>query len=87
MDINLKIKEMQVRLEKEVGEAINEIGDVVSEISQDYAELAPEIERNPNLITDVVSQLVIEKAKLPKFIPDFVVKFVIKAILSKFIKK
>lgn len=79
------LKEMRVSLKKEVGEAISEIGDVVSEVIKDYSELKPYLKSNPNAMVDMLADVLIEDVKIPSFVPRFAIKWIIGKMLKKYI--
>lgn len=82
-----RLLEMEAELRLEVGQLIDELGDVVDVVAKDYSELKPMLEANPNLLPEMVAKIVMEKAGLPKFVPEFAVKWVVNFVFGKLLKK
>ena len=87
MEMDKRLLEMEAELRVEVGQALDELGDVVSVVTKDYSELKPVLEANPGLLPDMVTKIVMEKAGLPKFVPTFAVKWIISFVFGKILKK
>jgi len=83
-NIEADLLAMRTRLRKEVNEAIKEVGDVVSEVSQDYATLKPEIERDPALLNNMVADILIEDAHVP--VPRWLLRWLVSKLLRRYIK-
>jgi hypothetical protein len=87
MEMDKRLLEMEAELRVEVGQLIDELGDVVAVVAKDYSELKPTLEANPNLLPEMVAKIVMEKAGLPKFVPEFAVKWIVNFVFGKLLKK
>jgi len=85
--IQAHIKEFEVKLRVSVEKTMADIGDIVEETTQEYAELAPEIGRNPNLVIDIITSAIHDNVKLPFWVPNFAVSWVIKRAVSNYLIK
>lgn len=81
-----QLAQMRVRIRQEVNDTFKELGELVSELSMDYAALKPVIASNPSLLNDLIADVLVEDARIPKFIPRFAVKWLIGKVLARFIK-
>jgi hypothetical protein len=81
--IERKLAEMRERMRKEVGEAIVEIGDVISEVRRDYIELGACAAADPEAVDRMLIDVLRVEGRVPRIIPDFAIRWVIRRYLLK----
>ena len=83
MNIEQKLVEIRARLKKEVGEAIDEVGDAVSAVRQSYAEIKVYATMKPEAVEDLLIDVLREDAHVPAIIPRFALKWVLRKYLLR----
>lgn len=77
---------MRARLRAETEDVIKEVGDLVDEVSKDYATLSalPPAEAQA-AVTDIVTAIVFESVKLPWYIPQPFAKGILSSVIAKLV--
>lgn len=83
-----EVAAMKDRIRKEVTEAVKEFGDVIEEISRDYAQLKVDSEKNgPQAAVEITVDVLLENIKLPWQIPTSVARAALVAAISKAVEE